>query len=450
MATVFPSLLADDSLSLLTRGYGFGARIWGRAREGARAVPMRLLGDETLLVRGADAVALFYDESTIRRHGAMPGIVQQTLFGTDSVHSLDGDEHRHRKATFLDVAYEDAQVERLTPLLEREWRHELDAWLTGGGRSAYDAAVGAFGRASMTWAGLPGTRAAKTRWSERLAQIVDGFGVPYSPEYVLAAVNRAWSDRHATRLVEAARSGRLSPAEGTALHEWAHHRDPRGELLPARLAGIELQNSIRPMIAVARFVAFAAVELHDRPEWRRRIAAETAERGSLVGGPLATAFAQEIRRTAPFVPMLPGWAVTDVEHDGERVPAGGRVVLDILGTDTDDASWERAGEFDPERFVGVDDYEAVEAFVPHGGGDPAHGHRCPGEKLAIAGLAAAVAALSDPRVTVLDEGLEVNRRRLPTKPASGGRVRAASSSRGSAAEGAAAGADAPRCPFHRR
>jgi len=443
MATVFPPLLADDSLSLMTRGYGFGARIWRRARSGARAVPMRLLGDETLLVRGADAVALFYDESTIRRHGAMPGIVQQTLFGTGSVHSLDGDEHRHRKATFLDVAYEDAQVERLTPLFEQEWRRELDAWLAGGEHSAYDAAVGAFGRASMTWAGLPGTRAAKTRWSARLAQIVDGFGVPYSPEYLLAAVNRAWSDRHSRHLVDAARSGRLSPAEGTALHEWARHRDPRGELLPARLAGIELQNSIRPMIAVARFVAFAAKELHDRPEWRSRIAAEAAERGSLVGGPLATAFAQEIRRTAPFVPMLPGWAVTDVELDGERVAAGGRVVLDILGTDTDDRSWERADEFDPERFVGVDDYEAVAAFVPHGGGDPAHGHRCPGEKLAIAGLAAAVATLSDPRVTVLDDGLEVNRRRLPTKPASGGRVRAASSAR----DGDAAGA--PRCPFHR-
>jgi fatty-acid peroxygenase len=48
--------------------------------------------------------------------------------------------------------------------------------------------------------------------------------------------------------------------------------------------------------------------------------------------------------------------------------------------------------------------------------------------VAIAALAAAVAALSDPRVRIADEGLEVDRRRLPTKPASGGTVR--------------------RCPFH--
>ena len=395
---------------------------------------MGLLGRDALLVRGAEGVALFYDGDRTARHGAMPAIVQQTLFGRGSVHSLDGEAHRHRKATFVDVAYEDAQVERLSPLLTDEWQVELDAWVAGGDRTAYDAAVGAFGRAIMRWAGVPGTAAARTRWAGRLAQIVDGFGVPYSPEYLLATANRIWSDRHARRLIEAVRDGSLPAQEGTAIHEWASHRDQAGDLLPARVAGIELQNSMRPMIAVARFVAFAAKELHDRPEWRTRIAEEVTERGTLVGGPLATAFAQEIRRTAPFVPLLPAWATTDVELDGERLGAGGRVFLDILGTDTDDRSWERADTFDPERFVGVDDYEALAAFIPHGGADVATGHRCPGEKLAIVGLAAAIATLSDPRVLILGEGLEVNRRRLPTKPASGGRVRRA---------------DAPsRCPFH--
>ncbi|WP_354646033.1 hypothetical protein [Microbacterium sp. 5K110] len=65
----------------------------------------------------------------------------------------------------------------------------------------------------------------------------------------------------------------------------------------------------------------------------------------------------------------------------------------------------------------------------------ATGHRCPGEKLAIAGLAAAIATLSDPRIRISGRGLGVNRRRMPTKPRSGGRVRRA---------------DAPSsCPFHR-
>lgn len=429
------ALLRDDSLSLLVRGYGFGAHLWHRAESGARAVPFRLLGRPALLVRGEEGARLFYDESKTRRHGAMPMFIQGSLFGHGSVHSLDGEDHRHRKATFVDVLYDDAEVERLLPELECEWSDELRAWVAGGQQTAYDAAVGALGRAIMRWAGIPGTPAAKTRWARRQAQIVDGFGVPYSPEFLLALLNRRWSDRHAAKLVEAVREGRLHPDEGTALHAWAHHRDRDGELLSARHAGVELQNSFRPMIAVARFVAFAAKELHDRPEWRERIAAEVAERGRLVGGELATMFAQEIRRTAPFVPMLPAWATTDVELDGQRVPEGGRVLLDILGTDTDAREWARAETFEPERFRGVEDYEALAAFVPHGGAGVATGHRCPGEKLAIAGLAASISALSDPRIRISGRGLDVNRRRMPTKPRSGGRVRRA---------------DAPSaCPFHR-
>lgn len=429
-------LLRDGSISVLTRGYDFGSQVWSRTREGARAVPFRLLGKDALLVRGAEGVDLFYDSERIARHGAMPAFVQETLFGHGSVHSLDGGDHRHRKAVFVDALYDDVQVERLLPFLESEWRGELESWFSGGDSSAYDAGVGALGRAVMRWAGLPGTPAAKTRWSAKQAQIVDGFGVPYSPEFLLAVANRRWSDRHAGKLIDAVRKGDLQPAAGTTLHRWAWHRDREGKLLSARLAGVELQNSFRPMIAVARFVAFAAKELHDRPAWRAKIAKETSDRGRLTGGPLATAFAQEIRRTAPFVPMLPGWAKVDVELDGERLNAGGRVVLDVLGTDIDDRSWERAREFDPERFIGVDDYEALTAFIPHGGAEVTRGHRCPGEKLAIAGLAAAIAALCDPRVTILDSGLEVNRRRLPTKPASGGRVRAAG--------------QGSRCPFHHR
>ncbi len=424
--------LRDDSLALLLHGYDFGARLWRRTRPGARAVPFRLLGRDALFVRGPEGVELFYDESTVRRHGAMPAFIQESLFGHGSVHSLDGAEHRHRKATFVDALYDDVEVERFAPFLEQEWAQEIEAWVIGGERTAYDAAVGAFGRAAMRWAGIPGTAAAQTRWAHRQAQIVDGFGVPYSPEYLAALLNRRWSDRHAARLIDAVRAGRLHPDAATALFAWSWHRDRGGELLPARLAGVELQNSFRPMIAVARFVAFAARELHDRPVWRERIAAESQERGVLVGGELATMFAQEIRRTAPFVPMLPGWAVRDTAFAGERLPAWGRIVLDIQGTDADARSWERPEQFDPERFRGVVDYERLAAFVPHGGGSVSGGHRCPGEKLAIVGLAAAIAALSDPRVQVLSDGLEVDRRRMPTKPRSGGAVRASGA----------------RCPFH--
>lgn len=434
----------DDTLDFIAKGYGFGRDVWRRARSAtARAVPIRILGHESLLVRGEGGVRLFYDAERMERHGAMPKIIGEPLFGHDSVHSMDGEAHRHRKATFVDAAYEDEQVERLIPHFEREWQAELEEWAKGGGRSAYDAAVGALGRGIMRWAGLPGTRDPKTRWAAKLAQIVDGFGVPYSPEYLESWANRRACDRHAAELIEAVRAGTLEAEEGTALHAWAWHRELDGELLPAKMAGIELQNVLRPTIAVARFVAFAAKELHDRPEWRERIAAETAARGgSLVGGPLAVAFAQEIRRTAFFVPMLPALAKVDIEHDGERIRAGQKVFIDVLGTNTDPESWERADQFDPERFLGADgqpvDYEAIATFIPQGGGDVETGHRCPGEKIAIAGLSGGIAALCDERIAILGQGLQVNERRFPTKPASGGRIRAVATGAAAVAQG--------RCP----
>lgn len=417
--------IADDAPRVFVHGYDLGARIWARVRDGARGAPMRLLGRRAMLVRGAEGVRLFYDENRVARRHAMPRFVQETLFGHGSVHGLDGAQHRHRKATFVDIAYDDEQVRRLEPELEREWQRELDEWIDGGDRTSYDAAVGALGRAGLSWAGLPGSDDARTRWAARLAQIVDGFGRPLSPYFALATFNRLWSDRRAARLIHDVRAGALTPGQGTALFEWAWHRGPDDRLLPERLAGVELQNSIRPLVAVARFVAFAAKRLHENPDWRLRIHAETARSGHLVGGPLAVAFAQEVRRTSPFVPMLPGKAITDIDFDGQHVPAGGRVVLDIQGTDIDEASWDDAHEFRPERFIHRPDYEAIPAFIPHGGGDVARGHRCPGEKLAIAALSAAVAALSDPRVRISSRGLEVDRRRLPTMPASGGCVHAA-------------------------
>lgn len=412
----------DDSLAFLKEGYRFAGN---RRREAGpadddRPLWVRLLGKPSLLVRGTEGVRLFYDSSRIKRAGAMPMPIQGSLFGVGSVHSLDDEAHRHRKATFVRVCYDDAQVERIKPMVEAEVREAMHRWRKHP-ESVYDSMVIAYGRASLRWAGIEGTDADLDVQARRLGEIVEGFA-HVNLDHLKAWVNRRLTDRWCAQVIEEQRSGERSAGPGTSLHAWAGHREPDGTLLDARTAGLEMQNTFRPHIAVARFAAFAVKALHDHPQWRERIQAETAERGTLVDGPLATAFAQEVRRCYPFVPMLPAFARTDFEFEGEQVTEGDRVLIDILNTNTDPVSWERAEEFDPERFLGVD-FEQIETFVPQGGGDVATGHRCPGEKIAVSSLATTVAALCEPEVEILDEGLDFPWDEMPTRPRSGGLVR---------------------------
>lgn len=413
--------LHDDSLRFLRDGYRFTSKL-RRERHGdddARPLAVRLLGRPATVLRGAAGVRIFYDESKVKRAGAMPTPIQGSLFGNESVHTLDDQAHRLRKQTFVRVCYDDEQVARIKPMVEAEVREAVQRW-TKHPDSVYDSAVIAYGRASMRWAGIEGRDADLDVQARRLGEIVEGFA-HLNADHLVSWVNRRRTDRWCATVIREQRAGTRTAAPGTSLYEWANHRE-NDELLDPKLAGIEMQNTFRPHIAVARFAAFAAKALHDHPVWRDEIRAETGDRGTLVDGPKATAFAQEVRRFYPFVPMLPSFARTDFEVDGHQVREGERVLIDVLGTDVDPREWERAGDFDPGRFLGVDDYEALEAFIPHGGGDVHTGHRCPGEKIAISSLATMIAALCEPGVTIHPEGLDVDWSQMPTKPRSGGIV----------------------------
>ncbi|GAA1394329.1 cytochrome P450 [Luteococcus peritonei] len=415
----------DQSLSFLRDGYLFqerARRAQGRDAGDPRPLALRLLGRPALLVRGAAGVELFYDDDLMKRHGAMPVAVQGPLFGEGAVHTLDDEAHRARKAQFIAIAYDDAQVERFKPILAAEVE-KMMIELAAKPSNVYDATVLAYGRAALRWAGVPGDDAELDPWAIRLGEIVDGFG-KLSPAHAKAWLNRRRCDEWYQSLVERTRSGEITPAPETALARWAAFTDHEGRQLDAKTAGVELQNSTRPTIAVARFAAFAARALVVHPEYRQRIADEVAEREGLLDGPFAIAFAQEVRRVFPFVPMLPAFARKDFTYQGQQVRAGQRVLLDVLGTNTDPSEWDEARRFNPDRFLGVDG-EQVAAFIPQGGSSVHTGHRCPGEKIAVTCLSATVSALSRPGVELEQGGLEFSWTTMPTRPESGVRVRIA-------------------------
>ena len=87
----------------------------------------------------------------------------------------------------------------------------------------------------------------------------------------------------------------------------------------------------------------------------------------------------------------------------------------LYGTDNDARIWVAPEEFNPNRFLQrtPDEYE----FIPQGGGELLHGHRCPGEELTIVLMQALLPRLIA-ALPVADPGadLSLDDRRLPALP----------------------------------
>lgn len=398
-------MLRDRSLELLRIGYPWAAGV----RQGADAARTRLLGREAVVVGGPEGVRRFYD-GRLRRAGAVPAPVRLVLFGPGTVHGLDDDEHHVRKALFLDVL-SPAAVAALTAAADQQWEAAVRRWPARGDVVLFDEAVQVLGAAVVEWAGVPAGHDARRR-ARQMAAVVGGFGNP-GRAYLRAVAARVQLARWSRQLVRDARSVLTARPPVSVLGTVATARDHRGRLLPLHVAATELLNLLRPTVAVAWFISFAEVALHEHPQWRARIAEDDAA--------ALLAFAQEVRRHYPFVPVLAARARTAQEVLGLHVPEGGLVVLDVHGTLHDPAHWDAPDEFRPERFLGR--RADPDLLVPQGGGDVALGHRCPGEDVVLSLLMSAVRVLARTPHDVPPQALRYRLDRMPTAPRSGVRLR---------------------------
>jgi fatty-acid peroxygenase len=355
-------------------------------------------------------VRLFYDEGLIMRHRAVPAPIATSLFGAGAVHGLDDAEHRHRKSLFLQALRQD-ELDRLIPIAARRWRAQTDQWQACGAGAVYPSAVTAFAGSIIEWAGIAESESEMALHGQWLAEIVDGFGV-IGPAYVKAAVARRRSNAWAARLINHQREQQMAPT-GSWLEQVASFVDADGHPLSERTAAVELLNILRPTVAVSWLATFAALAITEHPEWRERLAEEDPT-GPM---PQAEAFAHEVRRYYPFVPVLAGRARREFDFAGHHVGTGQRIILDVYGTNHG-AEWADPWSFDPTRFLEVDPCD-IPHFVPQGGGPRETGHRCPGEGVANALVAVAVSELArlDPGLPMQDVGYSM--RRMPTRPNSG-------------------------------
>jgi fatty-acid peroxygenase len=403
----------DRSLVLARHGYLFTAALSAAERRQLHesgAITMPFLGRPSLLVTGDAGVGLFYDETRIVRHKAVPAPIATSLFGAGAVHGLDDEEHRHRKALFLHALRQD-ELDRLVPIARRRWRVQTDQWRTTGSGAVFPSAVAAFAGSIIEWAGIEESETEMVQHGQWLADIVGGFGV-VGPAYARAAMARRRCNAWASRLVRRQRELGGAP-DGSWLEQVAGFVDADGHLLGERTAAVELLNILRPTVAVAWLATFAAVALEEHPTWRERLREEDPTGPQ----PLAEAFAHEVRRYYPFAPVLAGRARQPFDFAGQHVRAGQRVVLDVYGTNHG-GEWTDPWSFDPSRFLEVDPC-TIPHFVPQGGGPRDSGHRCPGEGVANTLVAVAISELAhlEPELPVQD--VQYSMRRMPTRPESG-------------------------------
>jgi len=208
------------------------------------------------------------------------------------------------------------------------------------------------------------------------------------------------------RRIEQIRDHKLKVAEGAPAHVIARHRGLNGELLQIQVAAVELLNLLRPIVAIAVYIAFIALALRKYPQYAGKVKADKDNE--------VEHFVQEVRRFYPFFPCVRD----DFEWRGYRFPKGTPVLLDIYGINRDPDLWQRPEMFWPERFNRRPDNPFD--FIPQGGGGHATGHRCAGEWITIEIMKVAVTFLTNCMACqVSEQDLSFKLARMPTVPNSG-------------------------------
>jgi fatty-acid peroxygenase len=388
----------DQTLLFALKGYTWLPDL--RRRVHGRPVPLRFLGQPAVAIGGPDAARFFYADGNLERH-RVPAVA--ALFGEGAVHTLDGPAHRHRKALFGTLLTGDG-VPKLT---DEEFEAAARRWRGGREFSLFDATARLLTTAATRWAGVPETSLDLDALPADLLSMVDGMAT-LGPRRAKALAARRRRERWLAGIIE---DVRREPRPRSPLTTIARHSED-GHLLDSRTAAVELLNIIRPVTAVTWLVAFAAHALDRWPGVRDRLRDG--------GDDYARAFAHEVRRFYPGTPFLGGRARRDLRFQGQSIPAGTLLLLDVYGQHHDERVWPEPYAFRPERFLGrpIGEFE----LIPQGGGDPRTGHRCPGEQITVALLSTLAGRLAELDYYLPPQHTGIDLSRIPARPRDGIRI----------------------------
>ncbi|MBI1403119.1 MAG: cytochrome P450 [Porphyrobacter sp.] len=398
-----PRLAAFDSTpAFFGEGYDF---VGNRCRQTrSDAFRTRIMLRDVVCMKGAEAAERFYDGEHFTRSGAMPPTTLRLLQDKGSVQGLDGAHHRVRKTMFLSLLTGPA-VEDIAERFEAAWNDALPGWCARPSVNLHKEMQRLLCKAACDWAGVPVRGRELERRTEEMAAMIGAAGA-VGPRLVPALLLRRRAERWARRAILAAREAHES---STPVSVIAHHRQPDGSLLSPEAAAVELLNLVRPTVAIARFITFAALALHRHPEAAEWLAEDPDAR--------LPAFVDEVRRFYPFFPVIGGRVRKAFRWHGHVFAQGDWVLLGLHATNHDPSLWEDPDSFRPQRFAARD--PSPFDLVPQGAGDHRKDHRCPGEWFTNALTGRAVMLLRDALWGLPRQDLTVPHDRFPTLPGKG-------------------------------
>lgn len=338
MASIPRATGPDNTIPLLREGYTFiSSRCDAMQTDAFRT---RLMLQPAVCVRGPQAAEMFYHPDRFTRKKAMPPTTLRLLQDMGSVQLQDGADHRHRKAMFMAMMTPD-RLERIVEIADEEWSRHLLAWEHRASVVLFDEMREILCRTACRWAGVPLADSEVQERTREFGAMIENAGRA-DPRNWWAQVLRRRNERWAQGIIERARAGDIDAPDDAPLAIIASHRNAEGNLLDTEIAAIELINILRPTVAVARYIVFAAVALHHYPAARELVrSGNEAEIECVV---------QEVRRFYPFFPFVGGRVREPFEWRDHRFSEGDWVLLDLFGTNHDRRIWEDPDAFRPERF----------------------------------------------------------------------------------------------------
>ncbi|MCP8616354.1 cytochrome P450 [Salirhabdus salicampi] len=359
----------DNSLALLREGYLF---IENRVKRYESDIfEARVLGKNAICMRGEEAAKVFYDPEKFQRKGAAPKRVQETLFGKNGIQTMDGEAHLHRKLLFMSLLTPPNQ-QQLAKLTREHWESALERWENAERIVLFEEAKNILTNVVCQWAGVPLAESEITDRANDFISMIYAFG-KVGPEHWQGRRARNRAEAWIRGVIDNVRTGKLQSKKGTALYEMAFFKQPDGTQLDTQTAAVELINVLRPIVANATFITFAALALYQYRDEKEKL--ETGTNDDM------ERFIHEVRRFYPFGPFVGAKVRNDFTWKNFQFKKGTIVFLDMYGTNRDPRLWKKPNEFNPNRFK--DWNGSLYNFIPQGGGDPAKGHRCPGEGVTL-------------------------------------------------------------------